>query len=412
MTPPLSLSDTQYSTLMDKDVAIDNGQVTPGTEIFSFDYNWNPESAQDVLTLNGILETPPPEDDPLENTLQGHHNTMNDQQILTSHMNFASHCNHMELDLANRGNDAPLFLENNTKWNNNSNSFPTLVTEAIPSERGIATKTLLSLAFDLHERLEALETGPWEREGTYQALDSYPIGSVLHLSQEFTNVATVLRGVRPGDKTSSPSGRSSQSSSSGDYIPAVQPAQFEGGSAGSAVSATSSSNPASYFDTSVTHILLSCYVTLSRIYVIVLGHLQTYLQLQPSAQQRPSPTGMDFGPTVCLGELPSINAPWSRTHTAVCMLLDSIREAEAALGLPPQIRSADGIVQSMDGSGATVPNNTQTFGDNLVDRDLAIVLIRWGLLQSTSTSSIHEEFTALGKKVTDIKELLREKMGL
>lgn len=95
-----------------------------------------------------------------------------------------------------------------------------------------------------------------------------------------------------------------------------------------------------------------------------------------------------------------MNDMYSRIHTAVLHLLNCFAEVEEALGLPPQIRSAGGQV-SPDRS--TAENGT-------IDDPLAFTFTRWGLM--IGATDIQEEFAAFGRKVTEIKDLLREKLEL
>lgn len=110
------------------------------------------------------------------------------------------------------------------------------------------------------------------------------------------------------------------------------------------------------------------------------------------------------GTQVCLGELPSTNSPHSRIYTAVCLLLESLRQAEEALGLPPQNWVGDGV-EPREKGGTPID---KTFSNASTEQDTASDY--WELL--TRVNSIQELFTTFAKKVEDIKELLREKMGL
>lgn len=428
VTPPSSSSSDvqQYPTTFTA-----RGPEVPREEMFPFDYSWDHEPAQesDVLNFNGILDMPEDvsQGDALKlirfffSSSQGYQKDalLTNRQLFASDMSFASldSGSSSSMAFANCGNMSALSAGNSSSKNPNSRDSATFEAhKTMPSGRSAATKMLLSFAFTLHERLEGLENGPWQREGTYQSLNSYPIGSVLHLSHEFTVVANALRRIGSGDSPKASSTSLALSNNCQEQC-SESPALDGSSSSGSATATTASSTSTSssyYFNTSDTHILLGCYAALSRIHFIVLEYFQNYVNLQPSGRLRaPSTDGVEFGPTVCLGELPSISPEYSRIHTAICLLLDSLREVEEALGLPPQIRCAGGG----GGGGQQQPlaecrstAEPKTVDDTMRERELANALTRWGLL--TNATSIQEEFTALGKKVTDIKDLLREKMDL
>ncbi|KAK5634971.1 hypothetical protein RRF57_010683 [Xylaria bambusicola] len=97
-----------------------------------------------------------------------------------------------------------------------------------------------------------------------------------------------------------------------------------------------------------------------QICTLVLGHFQSYLNSEPDP---PAPTRANPGPQVCLGELPSTNPPHSRIYTAVCLLLESLRQAEEALDLPSQIRAGDGFEPQEKGGLGKISSNTSTEQD-------------------------------------------------
>ncbi|RMJ24545.1 GAL4 [Aspergillus sp. HF37] len=243
---------------------------------------------------------------------------------------------------------------------NTSNDNPTaLAQHSGHPDRGAAMKMLLSLLSNLQDKLETLENGPWQRDSACQSLDSYPIGSVLQLTREFALIATTLR-----------------------------------------------TTPSTCFDMTATHLLLACYSTLSQIHSIILGHFQNRLHLQPSIGERASRANMSFDSTMLLGDLPCINMLYSQVHTAICALLNSLGEAEEAMGLSPQIRPADDLPSAADCSPVTKNGD----GNDARQRELAITPVRWGLLKDATY--IEEELRVLTEKVTDIKRTLRKKMAL
>ncbi|RYP13451.1 hypothetical protein DL767_010731 [Monosporascus sp. MG133] len=382
-----SISEDQGPSPVDQEISIiiPKGPTALETEAFSFDDGWNQVSTQNALALNGAQGTGGADDSSLEYTFQ-EDSAMDDMQLFSNGMGIVVQENSGESSLANPW-VAPASSDTSGEHNSCSGSTA-FEANVVISERGNTIGVLLSLASDLHTRLETLENRPRQQGETPQALDGYPIGSILHLSQEFTNIASALRKIRSVDETGQIA-----------WMLSSDLTQFGGD-----CTATGTSSPC--VDTSTALILLSCYVTLTQICTIVLGHFQAHLSSQSAARITAIPTSAKLGPQVCLGELPTTDAPHSRIHMAVCILLESLSQAEDALGLPPQIRAARG--SQPWGKGSATEN--KTFPDALAEQDLASALSRWEEL--TSVTSIQESFTVLGKKVADIKELLREKMGL
>jgi hypothetical protein len=396
-TRPANLSDTQCPKLIEEHITSitpPNGLVTPGTEVF-FDGSWNQCPPQDTLALSRIPATKDPDDHYLEYAFPVN-DSINGVQLFSDETTFVSQVD-WELDLSDHGVLPP--SSSSIGGNQSSTGSTTFENHNLLWERGTSTRMLLDLASDLHERLEALEKGTWQQEETHNALDNYPIGSVLHLSQKFTNLANALRRAGPSSEEAVASSRGSPMNCEAHsiHVPDSERSRNDSIATGGL---SSSSDP------SVTLILLSSYITLTRIYTIVLGHFQRHLNLQPNAWVRAPPPSLDPGPTVCLGELPMIDASYSRTHTAIRMVLDSLGRAEDALGLHlPQIHSPDDHESLRSGS-----TDIKALSDVQVKPDLAIAVIHREVL--TGAGSIKEVLTTLGKRVTDIKELLREKMGL
>ncbi|RYP02275.1 hypothetical protein DL764_005859 [Monosporascus ibericus] len=381
-----SISDARGPSPVDEKISIiiPKGPTALETEAFSFEDGWNQVSTQDTLALNGAPGTDGADDSSLGYAFQ-EDSAMDDMQLFTNGISLVVQDDGGELSLANYG-VAPASSDTSGD-NNSSNGSTAFEANVVISERGNTIGMLLSLASDLYTRLEALENMPRQQRETLQALDGYPIGSVLHLSQEFTNIARALRKIRLGDE-----------SEQIDWMLGSDLTPLGG-------DCITTATPSPCVDTSTTLILLSCYVTLTQICTIILGHFQAHLNSQPASRIRAALTSAKVGPQVCLGDLPTIDTPYSRIHMAVCMLLGSLSQAEKVLGLPPQLRAAG--LQPW-GQGSATEN--KTFPDSLAEQDLASALGRWEEL--TSVTSIQESFTVLGKKVADIKELLREKMGL
>lgn len=133
-------------------------------------------------------------------------------------------------------------------------------------------------------------------------------------------------------------------------------------------------------NTLATVLVLSGYMSLRRIYSIVLSHLQTHLSLLPSQGQ--CLTGRTTSPTLRMGELPYVNTTrgLGQVQTALCMLQDSLNGVEDQLGC----------------GGA-------------IARDVVITLLQNEA--ALSGGSLQDESSGLGKQATVVKGLLREKMS-
>lgn len=254
---------------------------------------------------------------------------------------------------------------------------------SVKSQREQATSQALRLASTLHETLEALNTRPWlSASGTeINCLDNYPIGRVLHSAHELACLASSLQTVESGTVSE----RSGPSEDNRD----------------GAISDTMSTTPTSSMkgslvippnDKALSLLLLSCFMSLTRIYTVVLrhfqGHLNRTLTRGPEVQHE---INADMAPTLHLSELPSENSPLTRMHTALRMLVDSLRLAEEALCFPMKTRFA-----VEHGQQDTVGEKSNT----LIPQDLV------------TASNFQEDYTALERMVFETKGLLREKMGL
>ncbi|KAJ5660078.1 hypothetical protein N7507_006529 [Penicillium longicatenatum] len=362
---------------------------TPEEEIFDLEFGWNQEPAQGVLDLSGpsnILERPRRTDKPIKSVFEAH-GFMQDENILSNNItgqeNDDPHRGRQEISpAASESHDIQLY----------SNDLPNFAEGTMTSRRTTSARMLLALASDLYERLETLETGPWQFNEAYPSLDAYPIGAILNLSRQLTMATNALHR----DKAEDSSSISSQACSTNGHENGYRRLDCES----SRFIPTTMSTDTAFGDSSTTHILLGCYITLSQIHFLVLDHFKRYLSLQPNARAWVPSAGGKIGPTICVGELPSMNDMYSRIHTAVFLLLNCFSEVEEALGLPPQIRSANG--HELSG------RNTADRGT--IDDPLAFRSTSWGHM--VCATEIQEEFAAFGRKVVEIKNLLREKLEL
>jgi hypothetical protein len=142
----------------------------------------------------------------------------------------------------------------------------------------------------MNERLEALRHGPWSADFGYKVytLDGYPIGTVLHLSRQFVEVANTIRSV---------GSRAHSHMETSEPVPDLQlerPSSFASTHAHAHAhahaadqfnlnpSATHSQRPTAsssrHLDLPAVFILTSCSFMLIQLFDIVLTHLQNYLR--------------------------------------------------------------------------------------------------------------------------------------
>ncbi|KAI0186916.1 hypothetical protein F4808DRAFT_446906 [Astrocystis sublimbata] len=328
--------------------------VSMDVNMLSFNGDWSQVPLQNTVVANGMIGI----EETLGYTFQGG-SSLDHMQLHTNVVNIGAQGTPEEFDLSSYGMPSVSPDADAEEENDSPNPPTAFEANATFSERGNFVSMLLSLASDLHTRLETLENRPQQQSENSRGLDGYPIGSVLHLLQKFTNLL--------GD--------------------------------GHMAAATNR--------TSTALILISCYVTITQICTLVLSHFQSYLRSQPSRRVRRSPIGGEPGPQVCLGELPTTNPPHSQVYTAVCMLLDSLRQVDQALGLARDIRLAEDSGRWDDGGA---PKTASVRNVSAQQQSPGLLAGYWQAL--TSLDSIQEPFTLLAEQVRDIKDQLREKMGL
>lgn len=249
------------------------------------------------------------------------------------------------------------------------------VTPGDSSEIGSWTpvQRLLSLIADIQQRLKTLEQGPWQNDYT-RSMDDYPVGTILHLSQEFGVVAGPVLNRASATIRTSIASRNQVADAGG---------QGEPRSHGHEATVTSVGT----VDTASTLLVLGGYMWLMRIYDIVLSHFQAHLSRvshggDTTSYQSGVIIGPNTSPTLQLGELPSTSTTpdLGRIHTAMCMLLGALREIEGQLG-----------------RGGSVARN------------LVVGLLTQEAIQGAG--DLHDSCAGLGAKVQSVKELLRERMG-
>lgn len=252
------------------------------------------------------------------------------------------------------------------------------------------TRMLLSLASDLEDHLESMEDMPHQRWGTcdHDCIDRYPIGRVVHLSQKFASLAKELQRAR-----SEENGHFEQQQQ--DFASWSRPRISTGLLTPSSLLSDSGSYSSSCTNTAATPlpnpetpgilILLSCYLTLIRIYVIVLDHFQHHLE---SLGRRAGQT-VNLAPTMCLGELPSSNTSYNQIYEGSCIMLNALREAVEAFGIRCEVK-----LSSSAAAWAGV-----SFSDALVGQQM-----------SQSARDIYRGYAEIEARVASIKDWIRQQL--
>ncbi|KAL5356522.1 hypothetical protein BJX96DRAFT_171688 [Aspergillus floccosus] len=277
------------------------------------------------------------------------------QDVMDKATNFANHLDNYDMPPANGLDDIFLFDANTENAAEGSSSSrpsqnPPVIAGDVcgNSDSSGLVQSLLSLLSEMQQRLRVLQEGPWQF-GSTCGLDDYPIGTVLHLSQQFsTLVGPCLRGA---------------SVSCYDHM---GPLPSVDGTPGDSLAMV---------------LVLSGYMSLMRLYSIVLGHFQAHLS-QISNQEEVL-TRNCLSPTLQLGELPcaSTTHGLGRIHMALCMLQDSLNSVEDQLGKGGEIA-----------------------------RQMVITLLRKEAL--LSKGNLQDGESGLSRQATAVKGLLREKMSL
>ncbi|KAI1202364.1 hypothetical protein F5X97DRAFT_287474 [Nemania serpens] len=130
----------------------------------------------------------------------------------------------------------------------------------------MATKSLLTFAMALEESLGKLANRTWEQGGSRSDFDHYPVGSVLHLFQEFIDIVAGLRKPRSRDHL-----RNDQRGFELGGLPFYR-SKMDDPTAWQ--NTTPIANSTSQLDTSLVLLVLSCYATLTCIGTTVLGHFK------------------------------------------------------------------------------------------------------------------------------------------
>ncbi len=258
-------------------------------------------------------------------------------------------------------------------------SIAALTSAAIVSDSMLAQK-LLAVATEMERCLRTLELGQWLFDST-EGLDKYPIGSVLHLSQEFSATANLaFKGVNTHQRATVPFCSDNHA-----RVTAAPGRTTVVGTTDTAIEAQLGA-----IDTTTSLLVLTGHNWLVQIYCAVLGHFQTYLSRgfcpgnSKGLRWQSTAASLGANPFLQLGELAGPNecSEFGKIHMALNMLQRAVHEVEKPLG-----------------RGATALRS--------------LVVTR--LTKETflgPPGNLNEEGDRLEKKFQLVKTLLREQMGL
>lgn len=268
--------------------------------------------------------------------------------------------------------------------------------------RRMATKSLLTLAMTLEESLDKLANRTWEQGGSRSDFDHYPVGSVLHLFQEFIDIVDGLRKPRSRDHL-----RDDQQG----FKPAGLPFYRSNVDEPTAwQNTTPFANSTSQLDTSLALLVLSCYATLTGIGTTVLGHFKQHLESDTGQRDDlPAATTVDkcdFTATTRLGELAMPTESYTQLHTAVSLLLEMLERATWALAPlvhHPTSPAPNAITSSNFDVSLAIGAQMQLADERAAPLCSCLRESAAGLLSASAELEGHS---------SELKDLLRRKMGL
>ena len=312
--------------------------------------------------------------------------------------------------------------------------------EADPSPTALggtshAIPRLSVLIAEVYETCGMLKDSHWANMNSLTGMNDYPIGRILHLSQEFIDIlqrmaqststrsgpelgsATVPNrlGAQSSRTYATPHGLVSPvSTGSGIGHPAdISEARLQD----QAASETRSSHPFvedGFIDVPAMLLVLSCFISLTKLYGIVFTHFESHLSGLPPASLSGTPIdiGLIRSRGLQLGELPLLDETYSKTYTGVRMLLDTFQCTEDIIGLPSSLSIIRGsALQRTEGDMPMPRNELKDVSPwTAFQGELTLAVLKHDAL--AGGSSVQEGFYDLSLKIQSLKRILREKMFL
>ncbi|KAH6874082.1 hypothetical protein B0T10DRAFT_233641 [Thelonectria olida] len=282
---------------------------------------------------------------------------------------------------------------------------------------------LSTLVAEIHETSRALE-GPWSNMSNSKQLINYPIGRVLSLSQEFITTLSCIwlaKSTESNQPTCAGTSSSHSTQESSPSPPPREPAEMSSYSellssiemaqkmfvSIDKFAASTSSSVAASVDMPTMLLILSCYISLTKLYSLVFAHFESHLSQLPEAP--PPHCSQPVGVTgwgLQLGELRSADETCTKVCTALQMLLDAFQSVEDIVGLPRSLSA----VRQRTNAGDEVEPDADVNRASLWTAFLAQSVFK--LDAGGTRGDEHEEIRRLPMKVRSLKALIRAKMNL
>ena len=294
---------------------------------------------------------------------------------------------------------------------------------------------LSALITEVNETCAMLKDSPWAHINNLARMSDYPIGRILHLSQEFIDI---LRGM----------GQSPSTRSGPELGPAAVPNHLGKHSFGSHISPHGLVSPISIgsgighpadipearlqnqtasmtrpsqsavgtdlFDAPAMLLALSCFISLTKLYGIVFTHFEGHLSGLPptSLSSTPVDIGLIQSRGLQLGELPLLDETFSKTYTGLRMLLDTFQCAEDAIGLPSSLSIIRGSALHCTEGDMPVPRSELKDASSwtALQGELMLAVLKHDTM--VGGSSVQEGFYDLSIKIQSLKRILRDNMFL
>ncbi|KAI0870015.1 hypothetical protein GGS24DRAFT_505187 [Hypoxylon argillaceum] len=263
--------------------------------------------------------------------------------------------------------------------------------------RRVATKSLLTLAMTLEESLDKLVKQTREQEDSRSDFDHYPVGSVLHVFQEFIDTIGGLKELRSRDHL-----HDDQQDFKHGGFPFCQ---LKADELTTRPNTTPFAKSTSQLDTSLVLLVLSCYATLTRIGDTVLGHFKQHLEGNTGQRDdQPATVAVSkcgFTAATRLGELAMRAGSYTQIHATVSLLLELLEKATSALA--PLLHHPTSRASSKFDVALAIEAQMQLADERTAPLCSCLREGAAGLLSS---------FAEREENSSELKDLLRKKMGL
>ncbi|CAG8958689.1 hypothetical protein HYFRA_00011531 [Hymenoscyphus fraxineus] len=269
-----------------------------------------------------------------------------------------------------------------------SPGFPVQLELPKKEDTSSTAQLLARLVERIHKTLDTLRDDSSSRNPI--PVDSYPIGCVLNLTQDFLDAL--------GKVQLQPSVQSNSTSPHQGLPTAITPSENPTPIKADELSTLASST----VNTSSILLALSCYISLRNLYNTLFTHFQRYLSLVPEtpSDYRSPRINPDHGRNFKLSDIDSSNEV-CKIHKAFRILLGAFQSVEDVVGLPDSHRA---VKVSLDRKEQKIT------GASLFQQDLAQCFFEKDI--TGVFESKHQENSGLLASIHLLKALIRQKMDL